>query len=214
MPLQNRVSPFGTIEATNARGLFTGNRGIIHDPDTRTLLTRRWSTKAWIICDCNFREVRREVMGRNSRTGGAGWTELFFLDEVTALAAGHRPCFHCRPQQARAFARCFAAGQGRERMRAAEIDAVLHRDRRASGGPVVRLGTDDLAALPDGVMIEQEGRACALRGGRLFLWTFGGYQAPREPGELCGEIALITPSSTVAALRKGYQPAWHPSASS
>ena len=213
MPLQNRVSPFGMIEAVSARGLFTGNRGIIHDPDTRTLRKRRWSAKAWIICECDFRGVRREVMGRNGRTGGPGWTELFFLDEVTALAAGHRPCFHCRLQQARAFARCFAAGQGRDRMQAAEIDAVLHRERRASGGPVVRLNPGDLAAFPDGVMVEEAGRACALRGGRLLPWDFGGYHAPQILGDDDGgEITLITPPSSVAALRQGYRPVWHPSA--
>ena len=94
MPLQNRVDPFGDIHAVDARGLFMGNRGIIHDPDTKTLLKKRWALKAWIICVCDFKGVRREPMGRNRPGGKAGWTELFFLDEVTALAAGHRPCFY------------------------------------------------------------------------------------------------------------------------
>jgi hypothetical protein len=134
MPLQNRVDPFGNIHAVAARGMFTGNRGVIHDPETKTLLTRRWTTKAWIICDCDFRGRRREVMGRNAPSGNAGWTELFFLDEVTALAAGHRPCFYCRRERAVEFARCFAAGQGRDRMSAPEMDEVLHRERWASGG--------------------------------------------------------------------------------
>src|SRR5258708_21001986 len=86
MPLQNRVTPTGDIIATPHRGLFTGNRGIIHDPATKTLLTRRWASQAWLTCVCEFRGRRREVMG------GRSWTELFFLDEATALAAGHRPC--------------------------------------------------------------------------------------------------------------------------
>jgi len=90
MPLQNRVTPFGDIIATPARGMFTGNRGIIHDPATRTLLRRRWTTKSWIVCACEWKGIRRDVMG------GRSWTELFFLDEATALAAGHRPCFLCR----------------------------------------------------------------------------------------------------------------------
>ena len=101
MPLQNRVDPFGAIHAVDARGLFTGNRGIIHDPATKTLLKRRWTTKAWIICTCEYKGRRREVMGRNGPNGGACWTELFFLDEVTALAAGHRPCFTCRRSRRR-----------------------------------------------------------------------------------------------------------------
>lgn len=132
MPLQNRVDPFGAIHAVAARGTFTGNRGVIHDPATKTLLSRRWTTRAWIICECDFRGRRREVMGRNAPSGGAGWTELFFLDEVTALAAGHRPCFYCRRERAVEFARCFAAGQGRETITAPEMDAVLHRERWAS----------------------------------------------------------------------------------
>src|SRR5260370_38849235 len=85
MPLQNRVTPTGDIIATPHRGLFTGNRGIIHDPATKTL-TRRWASQAWLTCACEFRGWRRKVMG------GRSWTELFFLDEATALAAGHRPC--------------------------------------------------------------------------------------------------------------------------
>jgi hypothetical protein len=97
MPLQNRVTPFGEIVAIVQRGLFTGNRGIIHDPATRTLLRRRWTTRAWITCVCDFKGRRREVMARRS------WTELFFLDEATALAAGHRPCFYCRRTDALAL---------------------------------------------------------------------------------------------------------------
>jgi hypothetical protein len=99
LPLQNRVTPFGEIVALNQRGLFIGNRGIIHNPATRTLLKRRWTTKAWITCRCDYKDVRRVVMARRS------WTELFFLDEATALAAGHRPCFFCRRAAAEAFAR-------------------------------------------------------------------------------------------------------------
>ncbi len=132
MPLQNRVDPFGEIYAVTARGLFTGNRGVIHDPATKTLLNRRWTTKAWIICECDFRGRHREVMGRNAPSGRAGWTELFFLDEVTALAAGHRPCFYCRRERAVDFARCFAAGQGRQTISAPEMDEILHRERWAS----------------------------------------------------------------------------------
>ena len=106
MPLQNRVTPFGDIVAIPQRGLFTGNRGIIHDPATRTLLKKRWSTKAWIVCVCEYKGRRRKVMG------GRSWTELFFLDEATAFAAGHRPCFFCRYKDATAFREAFARGNG------------------------------------------------------------------------------------------------------
>ena len=98
-PLQNRVTPFGDVVAIAQRGLFIGNRGIIHDPATKTLLGRRWTTKAWLVCVLDYKGRHREVMG------GRSWTELFFLDEAVALAAGHRPCFFCRRAAAEAFRR-------------------------------------------------------------------------------------------------------------
>ncbi|WEX08463.1 hypothetical protein [Chelativorans sp. AA-79] len=214
MPLQNRVSPFGDIEAVAARGLFTGNRGVIHDPDTRTLLKRRWSTKAWIICECDFRGRLREVMGRNSRHGTAGWTELFFLDEVTALAAGHRPCFYCRRRPALAFARAFAEGHGGEHLSASGMDTILHWQRRAAGAPAMPLRQADVQALPDGAMVEASGRGFALRCGRLLPWSFDGYRQARTVVEAGAAFTLLTPPATVTALREGYRPVWHPSAGS
>ena len=109
MPLQNRVTPTGEIIATPHRGLFTGNRGIIHDPATKTLLKKRWSCPAWLICVCEFRGRRRKVMG------GRSWTELFFLDEATAFAAGHRPCFYCRRDDANRFRAAWEQGNGVQR---------------------------------------------------------------------------------------------------
>src|SRR6516225_97524 len=106
MPLQNRVTPQGEIIATPHRGTFVGNRGIIHDPATKTLLRKRWSTPMWLTCVLEFRGRRRDVMAKRS------WTELFFLDEATALAAGHRPCFFCRRASAETFRAAWAAGNG------------------------------------------------------------------------------------------------------
>ena len=106
MPLQNRVTPTGEIIATVHRGMFTGNRGIIHDPASRTLLKRRWASRAWLTCVCDFRGRRREVMA------GRSWTELFFLDEATAFAAGHRPCFFCRREDANRFRAAWEKGSG------------------------------------------------------------------------------------------------------
>src|SRR5262249_13959030 len=131
MPLQNRVDPFGEIHAVPTRGMFTGNRGVIHNPETKTLTTRRWTTKAWLICQCELKGVRRDPMGRNGRTGNAGWTELFFLDEVTALASGHRPCFYCRRDRAKEFVGCYGVAFGIARPKVTEIDARLHKERRA-----------------------------------------------------------------------------------
>ena len=107
-PLQNRVTPFGDVVAISQRGLYIGNRGIIHDPATKTLLGRRWTTKAWLVCVLDYNGRRRELMGWRS------WTELFFLDEAVALAAGHRPCFFCRRADARAFRAAWGKARGGE----------------------------------------------------------------------------------------------------
>lgn len=209
MPFQNRVDPFGSIHAVAARGLFTGNRGTIHDEETRTLLKKRWATKMWIICDCGYKGRRRDVMGRNRPTGGPGWTNLFFLDEVTALSAGHRPCFECRREAAKEFARCFAAGQGRGKMSAPEIDAVLHPQRRAAGAKAVILTEAEANALPNGAVAARADTAFVMRNGSLLRWSFDGYGASLA---VDGDCELLTPPAAVAALRAGYQPVWHPSA--
>jgi hypothetical protein len=212
MPLQNRVDPFGEIHAVAARGLFTGNRGVIHDPDTKTLLTRRWSTRAWLICVCEFRGRRREVMGRNAPSGGAGWTELFFLDEVTGLAAGHRPCFFCRRERAQDFAARFGDAVGIDDPKVHHIDSRLHAERLASGGKSIRLDHSELSALPDGAMVAQGSDAFAIKGGKMWRWSFTGYEATPEVANWpTSDLALLTPPTTIAVLRAGYLPAWHPS---
>ena len=212
MPLQNRVDPFGAIHADAARGLFTGNRGVIHDPATKTLLSRRWTTKAWLICECEFRCRRRDVMGRNARSGNAGWTELFFLDEVTALAAGHRPCFYCRRQRAKEFAQCYADAFGIAGPRATEIDERLHRERQASGGIPRTMDKAEIGDLPEGTMIAAGRRAFALHHGKLREWDFKGWRTERaDPAELGANVRLLTPPTTMAVLRSGYRPIWHPS---
>jgi hypothetical protein len=212
MPLQNRVDPFGDIQAVEARGLFTGNRGVIHDPTTRTLLSRRWTTKAWLICECAFRGRRREVMGRNARSGNAGWTELFFLDEVTALAAGHRPCFFCRRQRAKEYAEYYADAFGIAAPKVAEIDARLHAERLASGGTPPLLGRTAIESLPDGSMMAAGRRAFALRDRKLREWSFEGWHdEPVRLPDLRPDIRLLTPPTSVAVLRQGFRPVWHPS---
>ncbi len=206
MPLQNRVDPFGEIRVVPERGLFTGNRGVIHDPGTKSLLKRRWATKAWIICALDHpRGVKREPMGRNGPAGGAGWTELFFLDEVTALAAGHRPCFYCRRDAARDFQRCFAEATG-SRATAPEMDAMLHAQRLAARPA---LSATEISALPEGALITVDNDAYAVRNRRVLRWSFAGYG---EPAPLPETATLITPPATVAALESGYTPIWHPGA--
>ena len=201
MPLQNRVTPFGEIVAIEQRGLFMGNRGIIHDPATRTLLARRWTNKAWIICVCEFRNVRREVMSRRS------WTELFFYDEATALAAGHRPCYYCRRSAAAAFAQAWASARGKARAGATGIDAVLHAERLRGTGKKLHALRVEPASLPDGATVAASGEAYVMARGRAFMWTTEGYRPPRNLKDVDG---LLTPPSTVAALRAGYRCVLHP----
>ncbi len=202
MPLQNRVTPFGEVVADPHRGLFTGNRGIIHDPATRTLLRKRWSNPAWLICVCEFRGRRREVMG------GRSWTELFFLDEATALAAGHRPCFYCRRDDANRFRAAWEKGNGTSGLLAPDIDAVLHRERFASGKKLHALPSP-VDRLPDGAMVALDGEAFLVVKGRRLRWTFAGY---RKTTAQVGGAMLLTPPSTLRALASGYRPLLHPSA--
>ncbi|MHB2266186.1 hypothetical protein [Aliihoeflea sp. PC F10.4] len=202
MTLQNRVDPFGNLHAVEARGLFTGNRGVIHDPETKRLTGRRWTTKAWIVCVCAWQGRRRDVWGRNGPKGRASWTELFLPDEVTALAAGHRPCFYCRRADAIAFRDAFAKGNRLQAVTAPQMDARLHAERRLSARTEPR--PVSLDGLPDGTVIEAGGVAFARRDGQWLHWSFEGY-TPQTPK---GATYLITPSATIAALRAGYRPLW------
>jgi hypothetical protein len=203
MPLQNRVTPFGDIVATPERGLFTGNRGIIHDPVTKTLLTKRWSNPAWITCVCDFRGRRRDVMATQS------WTELFFLDEATAFAAGHRPCFYCRREDANAFRAAWEAGNGVARIRATEIDAILHAERRDGRGKRLHPLPSAVADLPDGTMVAEKAASYLIVQGKALQWSFAGYRKVEHP---LHDAVLLTPPSIVRALRAGYRSRFHCSA--
>lgn len=202
-PLQNRVTPTGEIIATPHRGLFTGNRGIIHDPATKTLLNKRWSSPAWITCLCEFRGWRRPVMARRS------WTELFFLDEATAFAAGHRPCFFCRRDDANRFRAAWERGNGASKVSAKAMDAQLHLERLDHGRKRLHALPVQLAELPDGAMVQQGEQSFLMTRGRPLLWSPAGYA--RVEYELEGPM-LLTPPSTLRALNAGYQPALHPTA--
>jgi hypothetical protein len=204
MPLQNRVTPTGDIIATPHRGLFTGNRGIIHDPATKTLLNKRWSNPAWLTCVCEFRGRRRKVMS------GRSWTELFFLDEATAFAAGHRPCFYCRRDDANRFRAAWEAGNGVTDVLAPEIDALLHRERLDGRNKRLHALPMALEKLPDGAMVQQGAESYLMLRGRPLLWSLAGYREAH--GAIEGAL-LLTPPSTLRAFSAGYRPALHPSAS-
>lgn len=202
MPLQNRVTPTGEIVASDHRGTFTGNRGIIHDPATRTLLNKRWSSPAWLTCVCEFRGRRREVMRRQS------WTELFFLDEATAFAAGHRPCFFCRRDDANRFRAAWEQGNGTSDLSAKAMDAVLHAERLERGRKRLHPLPRPVDQLPDGTMVQASGESYLVANGRTLHWSFAGY----DRADVTDQALLLTPPSTVRAFAAGYRPVLHPSA--
>ncbi len=192
MTLQNRVDPWGVIHARPERGTMMGNRGGKFHRDGQTLGQRRWASHHWIACELHWKGLRHEPMGR-------GYTSLFFLDEVTALAAGHRPCFFCRGDEAKAFL---------GNRKADDFDRQLHAERLASANPPREAGRD---CLPDGVMVEIDGAAFAVRGDHLLRWSFAGYtDAIRRNPSLQGKV--LTPPAITAILRGHYQPRWHPTA--
>ncbi len=193
-PLQNRVDPFGELVAVSARGTLMGNRGgKFHRPD-QTLGRRRWASRQWICCVCSFKGRHRDVWGRF-------YTELFFLDEPTALAAGHRPCFECRRAEAEAFRAAFESAW----ISARDMDATLHEERLAAGRK--RASEQRIEQLPDGAMVAVEGRAYAVRDDALLPWSFEGYGAPMtRPAR--GAIATLTPPSILGVLCAGYRPRW------
>jgi hypothetical protein len=216
MPLQNRVKPNGELVATPERGTMMGNRGGKFHRDDKTLGKRRWASTHWICCDLYWKGAHHEPMGQ-------GYTSLFFLDEVTALAAGHRPCFFCRRQEARAFLKDRKVG---------EFDKLLHAERlgmeplrplgtspnKAEGGDKSTRSLNLLGELseglrrplppPDGSMFESDGAFFALKNYRLLRWSFLGYTHAMP----LRAMNLLTPPSIIAILQHGYKPRWHESA--
>ncbi|MEM6666251.1 MAG: hypothetical protein AAF638_07585 [Pseudomonadota bacterium] len=202
MPLQNRVQPDGQLIATVERGLMMGNRGgRIHDPASRTLLRRRWASRRWISCVLAFRGRQRSVMGQS-------YTELFFTDEVVALASGHRPCFECRLAAAKAFASAMSDGTGAGHpLNADTMDRILHNERTRPRSFIIHardLPDHAIFQLPDGTMATNHD-------GEIWAWSFAGYhrtKAPMTDGTMA-DVMVLTPPSIVAALRAGNRPVHH-----
>jgi hypothetical protein len=203
MPLQNRVNPFGELFATPARGSFFGNRGGRFHTDAKTLTARRWASRQWICCVLDFKGRQRDVWG-------GFYTELFFLDEPTALAAGHRPCFECRRKDADAFGEAWRkAKRLPARPYADAMDLVLHGERLIGRGK--RLHRRAIGTLPDAAFVLLDGATFAVRGDALLRWTPHGYDC-REPRPRGVTVDVLTPPAILAVLSNGYRPQWHPSA--
>jgi hypothetical protein len=204
VPLQNRVDPFGELIATFARGLFLGNRGGRFHRDDQTLGKRRWASRQWICCVLRFKN-RHHPVWRDR------YTALFFLDEVTALAAGHRPCFECRRADAKLFAEKWAQAKGGAVPHAPEMDVVLQSERL--NGRAQRTHSLPINDLPDATVVALPGKPgapFALRGSNLLRWTEHGYV--EKVARPHGVVQVLTPPSILGVLGAGYLPLWHPSA--
>jgi hypothetical protein len=203
MPLQNRVTPFGTLIATEERGTLMGNRGRLHDEARH--VRRNFQLQRWIICLLDFKSRSREVM----RPGH--YTELFFLDEATALAAGHRPCAECQRQRFDLFRETWAIANpeftDKEKPRAPTIDAVLHNERIGA-----KSFCNSIDELPNGTFLSDNGSdAYVVLNGKLRLWKPGGYEI--DPSTtLSFPARILTPASIIKTLSKGYPAAFHWSA--
>jgi hypothetical protein len=209
VPRQNRVTPLGDIIATPDRGTFMGNRGVLHDDQGD--IRRAWQVKRWLVCVLAFRGRHRTVMTPNR------YTELFFLDEATALAAGHRPCAECRHDRFIAFCCAWTTANtgdaGSKRPTADEIDCKLHAERVAPDRSKRPCRTN-LSELPDGVFVRDAAwgeDAYLVRGGGLLVWSAGGYTR-RMARPRRADVMVLTPASAVAAIRAGYVPDIHASA--
>jgi hypothetical protein len=206
MALQNRVTPLGELVADPARGLVYGNRGCLHDEHGR--IRRRYVVRRWIACRLEFKGWLRRPLLQPGK-----FTELFFLDEATAFAAGHRPCALCRREDYDRFSalwRELHPGQ----VGADAMDAQLHAERLDARTRERRLHTAALDELPDGAFVLDDGAARLVLGDRLLTWTAGGYMASRTRAAGARAV-LITPPSLVAVLRTGWNgvvPLLHPTA--
>lgn len=201
MALQNRVNPQGEILALQMRGRLMGNRGgKIHDPVTRELLPKRhWASRQWICCVTKFKSRHRVIMGNS-------YTELFFLDEVSAFSAGHRPCYECRRKAATDFANFWAEAYQLDRPpKAGEMDIILHQQRL--DGRNKRLSVAMSNELPDGSMIKVEDGFFAKRGNYWHQWSVAGYQSNIQLANQ--SVQLLTPPAIVGVLKAGYEPDWY-----
>jgi hypothetical protein len=205
-PLQNRVTPLGALIADPGRGLVYGNRGCLHDAHGQ--IRRHHAGRRWIACRLEFRGWLRRPLLQPGR-----FTELFFLDEATAMAAGHRACALCRREDYVRLGEIWRSlHPGDEGADA--IDATLHRERWNAATRAPRLHEAALDGLPDGTFVLLAGRPCLVVGDRLLPWSAGGYEAA-VPRPRAGRATVITPPSLVEVLRSGWRPLvplLHPSA--
>jgi hypothetical protein len=197
MPLRNRVTPLSELIADPARGLVYGNRGCLHDADGH--IRRRYATRRWIACRLQFKGWLRRPLLQPGK-----FTELFFLDEATAFAAGHRPCALCRREDYDRFTELWRDLHPGQRG-ADAIDDQLHAERFDPATRVQRHHEADISDLPDGAFVLHDERPYLVRGEELLRWSPAGYDARTErPAQT--KATVITPPSLLAVLHTDWQP--------
>lgn len=206
MPLQNRVTPDGQIIVTAARGSLMGNRGILHNQNQQ--LVKVFAHKAWVTCRLDFKDRKRELMQPGN------YTELFFLDEATALTAGHRPCGECRRERFNEFKSIWitanAPSYSISNPSIAQIDTILHAERIARNRSKVTY-PENASNLPDGTFFAREGVCWLVWRGQCLKWSENGYtEVATMPANQ--QLAVLTPRSIVACYRHGLVPTVHDSA--
>jgi len=207
MTLQNRVDPWGNLNAVAARGAWLGNRGILHDD--RKQVIAPWRHKTWIICELQFRGRKRKVFSAGR------YSELFFLDEATALAAGHRPCAECRRSRYNGFKALWCAvnleGATPAAVPISRIDGQLHVERAVRGGGKLTFRTA-FKHVPEGAFIEIDGAAFLIWLGGLHRWSPHGYVRATQAPSPSDEVTVLTPASIARLYQHGFKPQVHDSA--
>ncbi len=206
MPLQNRVNPFSKIMATTERGAYTGNRGVIHNAQKEII--KNHAVKYWITCLLEYKGMHRQVMTDKR------WTELFFLDEATAFAAGHRPCGFCRHSDFKRFKTLWLQANGAQYSLVANtkidvIDAIIHSERLDENNTQKTFNAT-LKTLPDGVLIQllEKEDAYLWYEQQLYLWSFAGYKKYLHYNK-DAMVSVLTPFSYVQVFKLGYKPQIH-----
>ena len=207
MTFQNRVDPWGNLHAVSARGTMLGNRGRLHNEHRQVV--RQWQRPAWVTCELEFNGRHRNVFGANT------YSELFFLDEATALSAGHRPCATCRRERYDKFkATWLVANSTRMSVPNSsiiEIDKVMHAERTGRSGAKVTFDAP-LSSLPFGALVEVSGEAHLVSSQGLMRWSFSGYLTPKVQAATSTCVRVLTPDSVIRTLAAGFRPAVHPTA--
>jgi len=203
MPLQNRVDPWGNIFATSARGTLLGNRGILHNGKKQ--IVKAYQHQSWVTCRLKFKNRKRKLMTPNN------YTELFFLDEATAFASGHRPCCECRRKRYLEFKDYWVRANLKEQVNGIKISVInklMHKDRINKGKKITYKA--NLKELPDGTIFSYNRSAYLTFESKIYLWSFEGYSFSQSVN-IPHEVDVLTPKSIVNIFRLDFKPEIHKS---